>query len=122
MKVEVRIESGDLKGALRTYIQRRLHFTLGRFGGKLGRVRVRVEDIAGAGDLLDASCHIHAELLPARRVLRQEAVDRNLYVAVDLATERIGRSFERALESARDVGGVGTEGDIAGYLRKKVVG
>ena len=26
MKVDVRIESEDLKGALRTYIQRRLHF------------------------------------------------------------------------------------------------
>lgn len=43
MKVDVRIESEDLKGALRTYIQRRLHFTLGRFGEKLGRVRVRVQ-------------------------------------------------------------------------------
>ena len=118
MNVDVRIKSEDLKSALRTYIQRRLHFTLGRFAGKLGRVRVRVEDVPGAGDLLEASCRIHAEILPARRVLRQEAVDRNLYVAVDLATERIGRSFERAI---RNAGGFRTEGDIASYSRKKAL-
>lgn len=101
MNVDVCIESADLKGALRTYIKRRLHFSLGRYGGKLGRVRVRVQDVPGAGELPDASCQIQAQVLPAGRVLRQEAADRNLYVAVDLATERIGRSFGRELESAR---------------------
>lgn len=121
MKVDVRIESEDLKGALRTYIQRRLHFTLGRFAGKLGRVRVRVEDIPGAGDFLDTSCHIQAELLPAGRILWQEAVDRNLYIAVDLATERIGRSFERSLVSARDASGVPRESGTRSYSRKRAL-
>lgn len=100
MNVDVHIENEDLEGALRTYIKRRLHFALGRFAGKLGRVRVWVEDVLGTGNELDASCHIQAELLPAGRILRQEAVDRNLYVAVDLATERIGRAFARELELA----------------------
>lgn len=118
MNVDVRIETADLKGALGTYIKRRLHFALGRFAGKLGRVRVRVEDIPGAGDFLDTSCRIQAQLLPAGRVLREEAVDRNLYIAVDLATERIGRSFERSLESA---GSVPREAGAAGYSRKKAL-
>lgn len=73
MNVDVRIETADLKGAFGTYIKRRLHFALGRFAGKLGRVRVRVEDILGAGDFLDTSCRIQAQLLPAGRVLREEA-------------------------------------------------
>lgn len=121
MKVVVRIESEDLKGALRTYIQRRLHFTLGRSAGKLGRVRVRVEDIPGAADSFDTSCYIQAELLPAGRILRQEAVDRNLYIAADLATERIGRSFERSLESTRDASSVPREAGTDRYSRKKAL-
>jgi hypothetical protein len=73
MNVDVRIQSADLKGALDTYIKRRLHFALARFTGKLGRVSVRVEDVPGAGDVPDASCRIRVELLPNGRTLRQEA-------------------------------------------------
>lgn len=121
MKVDVRIESEDLKGALRTYIQRHLHFTLGRFGDKLGPVRVRVADVPRVGELLDASCHIQAEFLSAGQILRQEAVDRNPYIAVDLATERIGRSLERSLESARDASGISREAGTGSYSRKKTL-
>ena len=121
MNIDVRIEAADLKGALRTYIKRRLHFALGRFAGRLGPVRVLVEDLPGIGNLPDASCRIQAELLPAGRILRQEAVDRNLYIAVDLATDRIGSSFERAVESARDAGGFRTERATVSHFRKKVL-
>jgi hypothetical protein len=119
MKVNVRIESEDLKGALTTYTQRRPRFTRGRFSELCGRVRVRLEDIPGVGDLLDTSCYIQAELLPAGRIQRQEAVDRNIYDAVDLATEHIGRSFERSLDSARDVRGVPKEASTGSYSRKR---
>jgi len=64
MNVDVRIQSSDLKDALGTYIKSRLHFALGRFTGKLGRVSVRVEDVPGAGDVPGASCRIRVELLP----------------------------------------------------------
>ena len=102
MNINVHIRTADLDGALRTYIKRRLHFSLGRFAGKLGSVRVNVRDVAGARDTLDTACSIRAEILPSRHVLRQEAVDVNLYVAIDLATERIGRSFERELERTQN--------------------
>jgi ribosome-associated translation inhibitor RaiA len=98
MNGDVRIRSADVENSLRTYIKRRLHFSLGRFAVKLGHIRVQVEDVAGARGTADKSCSIRAELLPTRRVLRQEAVDTNLYIAIDLATERIGRSFGRELE------------------------
>ena len=71
MNVDVRIRTADLSDALRTYIERRLHFALGRFAGALGRVRVQVDDVAGAQGTTDTSCRIRAELLPNRRVLRQ---------------------------------------------------
>jgi ribosome-associated translation inhibitor RaiA len=119
MNVDVRIQSADLKGALGTYIKRRLHFAPGRFTGKLGRVSVRVEDVPVAGDVPGASCRIRVELLPIGRTLRQEAVDRNLYIAIELAIERIARTFEReldwvrSLETARNI--------LVRYLPFKVV-
>ena len=112
MNVDVRIESADLNSALRTYIKRRLHFSLGRFAGTLGRVGVRVEDVPGAGDVPDASCRIPVELLPTRRTLRQEAVDENLNVAIDLATER-------ELECARSLGAVRNSEAAASHSRRR---
>jgi ribosome-associated translation inhibitor RaiA len=119
MNVDVRIQSADLKGALGTYIKRRLHFTLARFTGKLGRVSVRVEDVPGAGDVPDASCRIRVELLPIGRTLRQEAVDRNLYIAIDLAIERIARTFERELDWVRSLRTVRSPESAASHSRKR---
>ena len=118
MNVDVRIQSADLKGALGTYIKRRLHFALGRFTGKLGRVSVRIEDVPGAGDVPGASCRIRVELLPNGRTLRQEAVDRNLYIAIDLAIERIVRTFERDLDWVRSLGTARNPESVASHSRK----
>ena len=50
MNVSIRIEKVDLVAALRTYIERRLRLSLGRFSGTLGRVRDRIADLnAGPG-------------------------------------------------------------------------
>ena len=87
------------------------------------RVGVRVEDVPGADDVPDASCRIRVELLPTRRTLRQEAVDGNLYVAIDLAidlaTERIARTFERELDWARSVGAVRNSEAAASQPRRR---
>lgn len=98
MNIDVRIQTTNLDGALETYIKRRLLFSLGRFAGKLGSLRVHIGDVPGAQDTPDKACRIRAELLPSRHMLRQEAVDANLYVAIDAATRRIGRAFEREFE------------------------
>src|SRR5438094_1252535 len=101
MNVDVWIQSADLKGALGTYIKRRLHFALGRFTGKLGRVSVRIE------------------LLPNGRTLRQEAVDRNLYIAIDLAIERIARTFEREQDWVRSLGTARNPESVASHSQDK---
>jgi ribosome-associated translation inhibitor RaiA len=119
MKVDVRIHSADLKVALGTYIKRRLHFALGRFTGKLGRVSVRVEDVPGAGDVPDASCRIRAELLPNGRTLRQEAVDKNLYIPIDVAIERIVRTFEREPDWVHSFGTARNPESAASHSRKR---
>ncbi len=41
MDTDIRILSADLTEALQSYIKRRLHFSLGRFGERVGRVGVQ---------------------------------------------------------------------------------
>lgn len=103
MEVQIHIHNTDLVDALRNYIERRLHFSLGRFAGRLGRVKVKIADVNGPRGGIDKSCRISAELLPNRRLVLQEAVDANLFAAVDHATERIGRTFGRQVERDREM-------------------
>lgn len=102
MDTDIRILSTDLTEALQSYIERRLHFSVGRFGGRVGRVRVRIADVNGPRGGADKSCHISAELLPSGKTLLQQAVDANLYAAIGRATEGIGRSFARAVGRTRE--------------------
>lgn len=97
MDADIRILSTDLTKALQSYIERRLHFSLGRFGRRVGRVRVRITDVNAVRGGTDKACHVSAELLPSGGTLIQQAVDANLYVAIGRATEGIGHSFARAL-------------------------
>ena len=97
MDSDIRILSTGLTEVLQSYIERRLYFSLGRFGRRVGRVRVRITDVNGPRGGADKSCHISAELLPSGRTLLQQTADPNLYVAIGRATIGIGRSFARAL-------------------------
>ena len=105
MEVQIHIHNTDLVDALQEYVERRLRFSLRRFVGRLGRVRVRVTDVNGPRGGVDKSCRVSAEMLPSGKLVLQEAVDANLYVAVDHATERIGRSVGRQVERDREVSG-----------------
>lgn len=102
MDTDIRILSTNLTEALQSYIERRLHFSLGRFGRRVGRVKVRITDVNGSRGGPDKSCHISAELLPSGKALLQQAVDANLYAAIGRASEGIGRSFARALGRNRE--------------------
>jgi putative sigma-54 modulation protein len=102
MDTDIRILSTDLTEALQSHIKRRLHFSLGRFGKRVGRVRVRITDVNGPRGGPDKSCHISAELLPSGMTLLQQTADTNLYAAIGQATQGIARSFARALGRNRE--------------------
>jgi ribosome hibernation promoting factor len=99
MDLKIRAENIDLADALKSYIERRLHFSLSRFGGRLGLITVRIWDLNGPRGGIDKACRISAELVPFGTV-RVEDVDADLYTAIDRAAERLGRSFGRKLERA----------------------
>jgi ribosome-associated translation inhibitor RaiA len=97
MQLELRIGDVDWNEILRNYVERRLKFALGRFGGRVGRVVVR----AGARAPGENHCRISAEILPFGRVVVQET-DHDLFAAIDRATGRIGRKFGRELMRVRE--------------------
>src|SRR5512140_3806144 len=97
MQVEVRIKDTDAAEAVRSYATRRIHFALGRFASRVGRVQVRVSDVNGTRGGADQCCHISAERLSSGKVV-VEQVDANLFVAIDKAAERVGQAFTREIQ------------------------
>lgn len=97
MQVAMHVGNADLLDAVSLYVERRLRFALGRFGGRVGEVTVRIE----ANGPSESRCRISTEVLPFGRVAAEES-DPDLFAAIDRATGRIGRLFGRELERARD--------------------
>lgn len=97
MNTDIRIFDTDLAQALRAYVERRLHFSLSRFGKRVGRVSVRITDLNDLRGGVDKACRVSAEFLPSGKILVQRAVDANLYAAISRATQGIGRAFAKAL-------------------------
>ncbi len=100
MEVEVRIHGTDVADAVRSYTARRLHFALGRFASRIGRIVVRISDTNGVRGGIDQSCHISAELRPSGRVVLDQT-DADLFTAIDRASERVGRAFRREIQRTR---------------------
>ena len=101
MDLEVRIHNTDLTAALRAYIDRRLRFSISRYG-QLGRVTVRVSDLNGPRGGPDKCCRIVAELMPSGMVVLQ-VIDADLFGAIDRAVDRVGRALARQLARAREL-------------------
>ena len=101
MELEVRIEGTDAADAVRRYTARRMHFALGRFAARVGRIVVRISDVNGPRGGVDQCCHIRAELLPSGRVVLQQ-VDADLFTAIDRASERVVQAFRRDIQRTRE--------------------
>ena len=98
MRVATHIADTDhLAEALKSYVERRLHFALARFGVRVGQVTVRI----GTNGPAENRCCISTEVLPFGRVAVEES-DSDLFAAIDRATGRIGRLFGRELDRGRE--------------------
>ena len=97
MQVAIHTYRTDLKEAFTRYVERRLRFALQRYGGRVGRVMVRIS----ANGPAEASCRISTAMLPFGRIAVEETHS-DLFVAIDRATRRIGWLFGRKLERARE--------------------
>ncbi len=97
MHVSTHVTNTHIAEAIHSYVERRLHFALARFGHHVGQVTVRLSTDGPS----DNHCRISAEVLPFGQVTLDEA-DPDLFAAIDRATGRIGRLFGRELDRCRD--------------------
>ena len=103
MRIDIRPSAGwpDASVAL---ARTRLEFALGRFGGRVRSLTVRLTDGNGPRGGPDRKCLITVRLARPRRVIVIEDVDTDHNVVVSRAAERTSRAVSRAVQSARDWG------------------
>ncbi len=94
--------SGDrikVTTGLREYVDRRLHFALGRFGPAIDHVSVRVADVNGPRGGVDKHCQIVVKLRASgSNPIAVDDSNEDLYAAVSQASDRVGRTVARAVE------------------------
>jgi len=96
MKYEIVARDFQLTDSLRTYIEKRINFTFnGRFD-QLKRICVRLSDINGPRGGIDKRCRIQISL-PRLKDVVVDDTESNLYVAIDRAVDRAGRTVNRRL-------------------------
>jgi ribosome-associated translation inhibitor RaiA len=96
MKLRLTARGVDLSSELREYVQRRVHFSLGRFAPRIRSVSIRLTDVNGPRGGADKCC-----LIRLHSGLKQEVIvherHANIYAAAAIAIERVQRSFVRQL-------------------------
>ena len=101
MRLEIRSKELMLTEAIDAYVSRRMRLALGRFGPRLGRIMVRVGDENGPRGGVDKCCRVVAQTSTGTVVV--EELDRDLYVAIDRASERVARAVGRAVLRSREM-------------------
>ncbi len=96
MQIDIQARDFHLTKALRGYIERRLAFALSARDEHIQRVRVRLSDINGPRGGADKCCHIQVVLAHLPDVVIKDT-KADLYTAIDLATDRAGRTVGRRL-------------------------
>lgn len=96
MRLDIRGRHVRINAGLREHVTRRLHFAIGRFGGRVAGILVRLEDVNGPRGGTDMQCRIVVRLAP-RGELVVEVLEADARVAVDVAVDRLARQVARAL-------------------------
>jgi len=101
MQIEIQARNFSLTRAMRTYIERRLGFALSRCYRHVNRILVRLSDINGPRSGNDKSCHLEV-FLPGQAVVVEDT-EADLYVAINRASSRAGRTVMRQLRRRRHI-------------------
>ena len=99
MHIELKLREVDPRELLMSYVERRLNFSLSRFGDRVGRVttRIRVSDVSTPEEI---TCHMSADLHPFGAILA-EATDADVYTAIDRSVARLARRCESKCARSR---------------------
>lgn len=100
MQIAMHSQGFTLTPGLRAHVEKRLAYALSNGDGSILRVSVRLSDVNGPRGGDDKRCLIEVRLKHAPAVVIED-VEADLYVAIDRAAERAGRTLARRLARQR---------------------
>jgi putative sigma-54 modulation protein len=106
MQIEIQARNFSLTRAMRAHIERRLGFALSTCYRHVRRILVRLSDINGPRGGSDKRCHLEV-MLPGQAVVVVDT-EADLYLAINRAASRAGRTVMRQLRRRRDLNRVYT--------------
>jgi len=101
MQMDIQSQGFTLTDSLRDYIIKRLAYALNHGGEYISRVTVRLSDINGPRGGTDKRCFIEVRIKQKSAVVIEDT-EADLYVAIDRAAERAGRTLTRRLARQRE--------------------
>ncbi|MBU0501420.1 MAG: HPF/RaiA family ribosome-associated protein [Gammaproteobacteria bacterium] len=101
MQIDIQSQGFPLTDGLRDYLMKRLAYGLNHGDEYITRVSVRLSDINGPRGGADKRCLIEVRLKAAPAVVIEDT-EADLYVAIDRAAERAGRTLARRLARQRE--------------------
>ena len=99
MQIEIQARNFSLTRAMRGYIERRLGFALRTCYRHVRCILVRLSDINGPRGGNDKRCHLEV-MLPGQTIVVEDT-EADLYVAINRASSRAGRTVMRQLRRKR---------------------
>jgi ribosomal subunit interface protein len=96
MNIDIQSRDFSLTTALRTYIKRRLGFALSTRYDRIKRILVRLSDINGPRGGKDKCCQLQV-VLPGQADIVIADTQADMYLAIDRAANRAGRTTSRRL-------------------------
>jgi len=97
MQIDIQARKFSLTNALRSHAERRLRFALTCYEEHIQRVVMRLSDINGPRGGEDKRCHLQVVLAGLPDVVIED-IEADLYVAIDRATDRAGRTVARKID------------------------
>ncbi len=101
MQMDIQSQGFSLTEGIRDYVMKRLAYTLAHGDAAITRIIVRLSDINGPRGGDDKRCLIEVRLKAASAVVIEDT-EGDLYVAIDRAAERAGRTLARRLARQRE--------------------
>lgn len=99
MQISIKTRGFPLTEGLQNHTARRIRFAVGSASNRLRNIEVRLADDNGPRGGVDKRCTIRARLSGTSDIIIEHQ-ESDLYVAIDRAADRLGRTLFRQLKRA----------------------
>jgi len=97
MQINIQTQDFALTDSLRNHVERRLYFALSCCDDHIQHVGVRLSEINGPRGGADKCCDLHIIMFGLPEVMIKD-IETDLYLAIDRATDRAGRTVIRKID------------------------